>query len=161
VVAVSRAVVEATYDMADGDGNLHRQVGEILGAVRGLTTQLQEFKRDAERREDRLSEEISEVRGDTIKDREALIGRLEALVAQVRDLAQRSQNITSEVSTLKQDVKVLGKLEEPVHQLDELRKRLVRYGLLIASVIGIVWSILSGPVSSVMSKLINKMLGTQ
>jgi chromosome segregation ATPase len=161
VVAVSRAVVEATYDMADGDGNLHRQVGEILGALRGLTTQLQEFKRDSERREDRLTEEISEVRGDTIKDREALISRLEALVGQVRDLAQKSQNMTTEVSTLKQEVQVLGKLEEPVHQLDELRKKLVRYGLLMASVIGIVWSILSGPVSGAVSKLIGKMLGNQ
>jgi hypothetical protein len=91
--------------MADGDGNLHRQVGEILGALRGLTTQLQEFKRDSERREDRLTEEISEVR--------------------------------------------------------ELRKKLVRYGLLMASVIGIVWSILSGPVSGAVSKLIGKMLGNQ
>lgn len=142
--------------MAEDSGALHRQVGEILGHVRGLTDQIRDMRGDALRREERLSEDINAVRNDAIQQRQVMVGRIETLVEQVRDLASTTKDIIEDVTDVKKEV---TDLKAPVHEMDEFRKRMIRYGLVVASVVGVVWSMVSSTLTTAIGHFANKIFG--
>src|SRR5580765_3714816 len=138
----------------EDSGALHRQVGEILGHVKGLTEQVRDLRVDSLRREERLSEDINVVRNEAIQQRQVMVGRIETLVENVRDLASKTKELTDDVSEVMFDV---TNLKMPVHQMDEFRKRLVRWGLIVASVIGVGWSMISGTVTTAVQHGLTKL----
>jgi len=140
----------------EDSGALHRQVGEILGHVKGLTEQVRDLRVDSLRREERLSEDINVVRNEAIQQRQVMVGRIETLVENVRDLASKTKELTDDVSEVMFDV---TNLKMPVHQMDEFRKRLVRWGLIVASVIGVGWSMISGTVTTAVQHGLTKLFG--
>jgi len=140
----------------EDSGALHRQVGEILGHVKGLTEQVRDLRVDSLRREERLSEDINVVRNEAIQQRQVMVGRIETLVENVRDLASKTKELTEDVSEVMSDV---TNLKMPVHQMDEFRKRLVRWGLIVASVIGVGWSMISGTVTTAVQHGLTKLFG--
>jgi len=140
----------------EDSGALHRQVGEILGHVKGLTEQVRDLRVDSLRREERLSEDINVVRNEAIQQRQVMVGRIETLVENVRDLASKTKELTDDVSEVMSDV---TNLKMPVHQMDEFRKRLVRWGLIVASVIGVGWSMISGTVTTAVQHGLTKLFG--
>ena len=142
--------------MAEDSGALHRQVGEILGHVRGLTEQLRDLRVDSLRREERLSEDINVVRNEAIQQRQVMVGRIETLVEQVRDLSSRTKEAVSDIGDVNKRVE---KLETPVQQMDEFRKRLIRWGLICASIIGVMWSMVSGTITTAVQHVVGKLFG--
>lgn len=142
--------------MPEDSGALNRQVGEILGAVKALTEQLRDIRVDSLRREERLSEDVNVVRNEAIQQRQVMVTRLETVVEQIREVSIRQRDATKDISELKTEV---TKMRDPVHQMDEFRKRLIRYGLIIASAAGVVWSLLSGSIAGFVQHTFSKIFG--
>ena len=144
------------FAVAEDSGALHRQVGEILGHVRALTEQVRDLRVDSLRREERLSEDINVVRNEAIQQRQVMVGRIEALVENVRDLSSKTKDVVDDIGRVNKRVE---KLETPVQQMDEFRKRIIRWGLIVASVIGVVWSMISGTISTGVQHFVGKLFG--
>src|SRR3569833_2998774 len=99
--------------MDDGVGAVRQQIGEILGTVRGLAEAVKEVKDDASRREDRLSSEIRTIKHESRQSEHTLLGQMELLKAQFRELDNKARIISDELAQVKKSVNELEGLKEP------------------------------------------------
>jgi chromosome segregation ATPase len=136
--------------MAPGEvGSIRQQIGEILGTVKSMDNQLREVKDDSRANQANVRDDILRLQRATEETNASTHRRLEQLVGQVRDVAEKALRLTGELSQLETGVKEtkeqLLSLKEPVDSLITLRNRLMAYVFVIVSIATVLWNIL-GPV---------------
>lgn len=137
---------------ADDTGTIRQQIGELLGLGRSTDEQIKALKVDAEKREDRLSSEIRNVKHEQRQIDQVVASRLELLNSQVTEIDRKIRGVTSDVSSLQVDStetkEAIANLKKPVEELVDLRRRIVGYAVGIIIVVTGIWYLVAPVLSA-------------
>lgn len=117
--------------MSGSAGEIRQQVGEILATVRALDRAQEDTKRSVERAVDSMQRDMNALKHEARNGQQVLQGKLEIAGNKHTLMEQRLEKLEASVDALK----------APVEQWVSLRKRVIAFGLMAASVCAVMWAI--------------------